>query len=82
MGGNLYSKILENPLPEKHTRKYLKEVCTALEYLHNLDIIHRDIKPENIILHENSAKLCDFGWAIHSPTQRLTKCGTPIYTCP
>lgn len=27
-------------------------------------------------------KICDFGWAIHSPLLRNTQCGTPLYTPP
>ena len=80
--GNLYTRLKEEPLQERVARHYVKEICSTLEYLHKKDIIHRDIKPENILLHENTVKLCDFGWAVHSPLLRNTKCGTPIYTCP
>lgn len=27
-------------------------------------------------------KVCDFGWAVHSPLMRVTQCGTPLYTSP
>ena len=27
-------------------------------------------------------KICDFGWAVHSPLLRNTLCGTPLYTSP
>jgi len=27
-------------------------------------------------------KICDFGWAVHSPLLRGTLCGTPLYTSP
>ncbi len=39
----------------------ITEVCSALQYLHSVDIIHRDIKPENIIITSNrGVKLLDF----------------------
>ena len=27
-------------------------------------------------------KVCDFGWSIHSPLLRDTRCGTPLYSSP
>ncbi len=27
-------------------------------------------------------KICDFGWSIHSPLLRETRCGTPLYSSP
>lgn len=92
LGGNLFklmNKTQSGCLPEKEVRKYIKEIAKAVEYLHKQDIIHRDIKPENILIHEvgqnfiqNSAKLCDFGWAVFSPLMRGTQCGTPLYASP
>lgn len=82
MGGNLFTKLRSGPLQEKEVRRYVKELCVAMDYLHSNDIIHRDIKPENILLHDNSVKICDFGWAVCSPLLRTTQCGTPLYTPP
>ena len=79
---NLFKKMQAQALKEKEVKKYMKDICVAVEYMHKKDIIHRDIKPENILLHENTAKICDFGWAVYSPLLRNTQCGTPIYTPP
>ena len=27
-------------------------------------------------------KVCDFGWAVHSPLLRESLCGTPLYSPP
>lgn len=40
------------------------------------------MKPENILVHNEVAKICDFGWAVHAPQLRHTLCGTPLYSCP
>ena len=54
-----------------------------MKYLHSLEIIHRDLKPENILICENdTAKLTDFGWSVHTSKTRKTFCGTIDYICP
>lgn len=86
--GQLYTMIKKSGrLNDKMTAQYMREVISAVNYLHELDppIIHRDIKPENILLDsENSVKLGDFGWSnfFNGDSRRLTYCGTPEYLAP
>jgi serine/threonine protein kinase len=62
-GGDLQMRIeAETKLDEQTTRVYSAEVLTALEYLHERQIIYRDLKPENIVFdQEGHAVLTDFG---------------------
>lgn len=39
---------------------YFKEILSALQYLHRINIIHKDIKPQNIIVEAGKAYLIDF----------------------
>lgn len=71
-GGDL-RKVLNKPqnccgVEEKEVRQILKQVSSAIEYLHSLNIIHRDLKPENIVLQPLASgkilyKLTDLGYA-------------------
>lgn len=54
------------------------QICKALEYAHENDVVHRDIKPDNIMLCQKGIlKLTDFGIAKHNNKDNfnLTKAG-------
>ena len=75
-------------ISEEEASIILKNILSAIEYLHSKQICHRDLKPENIMLSRendlNSIKIVDFGLS----TQNLNKlinndyCGTYIYMAP
>jgi eukaryotic-like serine/threonine-protein kinase len=55
-------------LPTHRTVEIFTQVCEALEYGHEDDVLHRDLKPSNIILLDNhkqkdEVKLADYGVA-------------------
>ena len=58
------SHINEN-IKEEESSLIIKNILSAISYLHSRNICHRDIKPENIMfknnLDLNSLKLIDFG---------------------
>jgi len=73
-------------LTEQETAYAVREVLSALAFLHSRKRIHRDIKVDNILLHlDGSVKLADFGTAVQLTFQRLrrqTLAGTPYYMAP
>ncbi|KAK4873058.1 hypothetical protein RN001_015087 [Aquatica leii] len=87
-GGELFDHIVErNRLSEQQSRKFFREILSAVAYLHSLGYAHRDLKPENILLSgDQSLKLIDFGLCakpdggIQSPL--TTSCGSPAYAAP
>jgi len=51
-----------NEEKQKRFIHILEQICSALNYIHNENIIHRDIKPSNILItKEDKVKLMDFG---------------------
>ncbi len=62
-GRTLRQVMKEESWNSKRTITFLQELCSALDYIHNKQIVHRDIKPENILLTTNGdhVKLIDFG---------------------
>ena len=45
-------------------KKIFKEICLAVEHLHQNNIAHRDIKTENVLVNSKlEIKLIDFGFA-------------------
>ncbi|KAL0489058.1 mitogen-activated protein kinase MAPK [Acrasis kona] len=58
--------IFENriQLSSHHIQFVMFQLLSAIQHLHNSDVLHRDIKPENILLNSNcTLRLCDFGLA-------------------
>jgi len=84
-GGELYKHLkAKKRFDEDTAAKYIMSLASALDYIHQHNVIHRDIKPENILLDSNgNLKLADFGWAVHTPLyRRTTVCGTLDYLAP
>ena len=49
---------LEMPLP--YIKLVIKQIASALNYIHSKDIKHHDLKPENIMVDNGCIKLIDF----------------------
>lgn len=68
--GDLSQYLKSTPnqsLPELTVIACLAELCSAITYLHNHNIIHKDIKPGNIMIgSDGHIQLTDFGAATNS----------------
>ena len=61
-GGSVDTLVKDRALQETYALKIIKEVGSALEYIHMQNILHLDVKPSNILLRKNGdAVLIDFG---------------------
>ena len=102
-GGEL-SKALEKyqvkygkPFSEEIVQHLMRQITSAIKYIHELKIIHRDIKLDNILLHFDSdedkeklnmmkaqVKIIDFGFAcrISKSGLQYSTLGSPIYMDP
>uniref|UniRef100_A0A7E4UT80 Immunoglobulin I-set domain protein n=1 Tax=Panagrellus redivivus TaxID=6233 RepID=A0A7E4UT80_PANRE len=50
---------------EEEVRIFVKQLLTALQYMHHRNIVHLDLRPEVVILHDDHLKLADFGQSRH-----------------
>lgn len=78
-GGELFDRICEyGKFTEKDASQTIRQVLTAVNYLHKKNIVHRDLKPENLLYLTRAADsqlvLADFGIAkmLESPSEQLT----------
>ncbi|MCR4560257.1 MAG: protein kinase [Bacteroidales bacterium] len=70
---------------EKLIKSVVKQLCSALSYVHKKQIVHRDLKPDNIMItyRGDNVKILDFGIAYtDSYDDNLVKVGTPKYAAP
>ena len=88
-----YIKKNRKPFPEEVVQYFMKQIVSAIYYLHKHNILHRDIKLDNILVQYDSEKdkenndllkakikLIDFGFARHLNEGQLAQSilGSPI----
>jgi len=67
--GNLSEFVEQNPLPKfSMYSAHIRGLASALEYMHDNNVLHRDIKPENILISGERWLLGDFG--LTAPIER------------
>jgi len=87
-GGELFDKIVEKgQLSEADAANIMKQLLSAVSYIHGNQIVHRDLKPENILLDtkkNNIIKIIDWGTArFFEKNKKMNRIsGTPYYIAP
>jgi calcium-dependent protein kinase len=90
-GGELFDAITSiGSFTEESACQVMKQLLSAIFYLHSNNIVHRDLKPENIMLLQKPEngnyhiKIIDFGTAkIFKPGKKMNKfIGTSYYIAP
>jgi len=87
-GGELFDRIVEKgSYTEKDAADLIKQVLSAVAYMHSEGVVHRDLKPENLLYHstdeDSKIMISDFGLSkMEDSGIMATACGTPGYVAP
>ncbi len=89
-GGSLRDLLKQHQapgLPQDMALTILSEICKALQYAHQRQVIHRDLKPENILFNnKGEVLLADFGISMVLANASIERVefpgGTPSYMAP
>ncbi|KAI1280350.1 Testis-specific serine/threonine-protein kinase 2 [Halotydeus destructor] len=90
-GGNLADYVrTKGPLNESVSRKFFKQICDAVYYMHKMKISHRDLKLANVLLDstKSQCKVTDFGLSRVVFCEKngilycKSYCGTTLYMAP
>ena len=78
-GGSLVNKVNRGALPEAAAVRYIRQIASALDFVHGKRMMHLDVKPANILLNENDeAILIDFGLAKQYDASGSQTSTTPV----
>ncbi|XP_011692636.1 PREDICTED: ribosomal protein S6 kinase alpha-5 isoform X2 [Wasmannia auropunctata] len=83
-------ELLQRPRPftERQAKRVMRQLASAVRYMHSRGVVHRDLKPENIVYvhqgEDSSVKIVDFGFArMKNSCEPLhTPCFTLPYAAP
>ncbi|MBP9097556.1 MAG: serine/threonine protein kinase [Ferruginibacter sp.] len=68
-------------LSSAETENIIRQIVSALAYLHSKEIMHRDIKPQNFkVQPDGTVKMLDFGIAKNKNSPKLTQAGFVVGT--
>eukprot|EP00928_Gymnodinium_smaydae_P029340 TRINITY_DN22121_c0_g3_i2.p1 TRINITY_DN22121_c0_g3~~TRINITY_DN22121_c0_g3_i2.p1 ORF type:complete len:429 (+),score=110.72 TRINITY_DN22121_c0_g3_i2:313-1599(+) len=90
-GGELFDRIVDEApsgFDEHKAARHVREILSAICYMHAHKFAHRDVKPENFLFGSRSPdaplKIIDFGLAcaIDPARPMTTKAGTAYYVAP
>ena len=93
-GGELFNRIIEGHLTEKHAASLVSQILAGLSHMHAVGVVHRDLKPENLLMMSANpaddsfmqVKIANFGLSMRtgglSKGELITVCGTPDYMAP
>lgn len=89
-GGDMltYIQSISGPVADRDCKLWMRQICSAVSYLHQMNIIHRDLKLENLLMDSNrNIKLCDFGFSkslnqLDFDELSRTYCGSKAYASP
>ncbi|XP_076230989.1 ribosomal protein S6 kinase alpha-5 isoform X2 [Calliopsis andreniformis] len=81
-GGELLRR--SRPFSEQHASRIMRQLASAVRFMHTRGVVHRDLKPENIVFaHEGEdspVKIVDFGFA--RVKRGCEPLHTPCFTLP
>jgi serine/threonine-protein kinase len=72
-------------LPEEKAVEVARQLCAALQAVHEQGLLHRDLKPANVMLDgRGKVRLTDFGLAaaVEDLSATELRSGTPLYMAP
>lgn len=62
---DFFDLVVQKKMDKDESACYFKQLCHAIQYLHNLGIAHRDLKLDNcVVTKQGILKLLDFGSAV------------------